>query len=218
MTRRPLGFAEAFEERLRGGDLIQVATLLLAVLIFVLVMRWPLDSSQANESWYAFGQTRLVTLALLALSYGSLFTSRPVRSRVTTGLALITLALMTIPFDVAAYASSFPATPLWWSLILPVIDTGAFYGIGLAIGWLLARLRLGAILPLVIPAVLIAMVAFDVRTRTRLLNPLSASIEVASGHLALMTAVLALTVVILALLLRRDQRSAGTKASPRGRS
>ncbi len=116
---------EALEERLRRTDMVQFLTLFFAVLIFVILTRWPTQRSVPNETWFALSQTRITVLALLALGYGSVYSLFSQRDRLLTCLALVSFVLMSIPFDIATFAASFPATPLWWSISLPLVDTVA---------------------------------------------------------------------------------------------
>ncbi len=183
--------------RLQRSDMIQVMTVVWAALVFVLMTQWPSTDAAANESWFGVAQARLVAFSLVALAYGSVTSIRPLGEQRATVMALVILLLLTAPLDVAAYAATFPATPLWWATALPVVDTVAFFGIGLALGWLLGRLRLRALLPLAVPGLLVGGVALDVYLGVNLLNPLTAILNVAAIHLVIMSAVALLSFLLL---------------------
>lgn len=194
------------ERRLQRSDMVQTFTLCFAALVFVLTSRWPSLGSPGNEAWFALAQTRLVLLALLGLGFGSAYAERPGEQRAVTGMAVLSFALLTVPLDIAAYAGSFPATPLWWTLLLPLVDTTAFYGLGLALGKLLGLLRLTALLPVAVPGLIVAFIALDVRLGANLLNPMTSSVSPAPLHLALMGFVAAITLTVLARGLVRERR------------
>ena len=185
------------ERRLQRSDMVQTFTLCFATLIFVLTSRWPSEGATTNEAWFALAQTRLVLLALLGLGFGSAYANRAGQHRAVTGMAVASFALLTIPLDLAAYAGSFPATPLWWTLVLPPIDTVAFYGMGLLLGKILSTIRLSALLPVAVPGVIVAFIAVDVRLGLNLVNPMTSSVVVAPYHLALMSLVALTTVALL---------------------
>jgi hypothetical protein len=186
------------ERRLQRNDMVQIFTLCMAALVFVLTSRWPTVGAPSNEAWFALAQARLVLLALLALGYGGSYASRPGRQRAITGLAVLSFTLLTVPLDLIAYSGSYPATPLWWTLVLPPIDTVAFFGIGLALGTTLRLIRLSALLPVAVPGLIVAFIGLDVRLGVNLINPMTSSVTVAPYHLALMS-VLALTTAVLLL-------------------
>ena len=190
---------EQFEARLGRTDMIQLLTLFLAVLAFATLTRWASPVNRLNDAWFAVAQTRVITLALIALGYGGAYAARPRPVQRATGLAVLMFALVSAPFDIAAYAASYPSVPLVWTQVLPLVDTVAFYGLGLGLGWLLGLLRSRSLLPLAVPGLLIGMIALDIRLGVNLMNPMTASVHPAWPHAAAMAAVAALTTVILFL-------------------
>lgn len=50
--------AVRLDARLRDGDAVQVATLVLAAFVVTLAVVWPTPGQGANESWYPFAQAR----------------------------------------------------------------------------------------------------------------------------------------------------------------
>ncbi len=179
----------ALSALLRREDMTQLFMGLLALLIFVLVISWPSDALETNNSWYALAQTKVAALALLGLAYGA--TSSP-RSRTEQRLTLAALGcfhVLALPLETATYAASYPVTPLWWSLLACTLDIAAFFGVGLALGALLSKLRLRTLLPLVVPLILVGVVSFDVWASSwvaqPILNPFTAVAHVSALHLAL---------------------------------
>jgi hypothetical protein len=189
------GLGTALEARLRANDVTQVATLVFAALVVTLVTVWPSAPRSVNESWYAFAQTRGVVLALLALGFGATAAGESARRSVTTGLAVVLIALLTIPLEIAAYAASYPATPLWWSLTSIAVAPGAYFMLGLGLGAAASRLRLGAFLPLLVPGVLIGMLMLDIRLGWTMFNPLTASLHISGSYAAVTGTLAALALV-----------------------
>lgn len=197
------GALEALERRLRRTDLAQVAALSFLVLGFVLVTRWPALPGAANESWFALTQVRLALAALLGLGFGSAESGAAARGKLASVAALTVLTLCASPFDAAAHAGSAPATPLGWSMMLAPLETVAFYGLGVLLGEACAALRLRSLLPLLVPALLVALVLLDVRLGLTLLNPLTAGLRPAPAHGALVLGGAAATLAALAWRARR---------------
>jgi len=171
-------------ERLRAGDLPQFGLLLLALLVATLVVTWPARPGLANESWYTVSQTRSVLVALLALGYGMGLPLATPRAAAGTVLAVSLLAITTLPLELVAHAGSAPATPAWWAWLVTPVATAGHLALGALLGIVVRRLRLTALAPLLAPAVLVGAVAIDVRLGVTLLNPLTAALQVAPGHLA----------------------------------
>ncbi len=186
----------AVAERLRTPDLLQVLALFLAALLFVLAVRWP-GQGEANEAWFALAQTRMTLLALAALGYGAAEGRLPRHQRRVTAAALMVFVAVSLPFDVAAYAASFPAVPLLWAACLPFLEVPAYFGMGILLGRLAHRLRVTALLPLLVPALLVAGIALDVRLGVDVIDPLTAPLRVSWVHLAVITTLAAATVLAL---------------------
>jgi hypothetical protein len=193
------------EERLRESDVPQVATLVFAALVVALVTAWPSPGSSANESWFAFAQTRSVILALLALGYGASASAEAPRRAVSTGLLTVLLAVLVLPLEVAAYAGSYPATPLWWSLVSVPIAALGYLVLGVLLGRVVRAVRLGAFLPLVVPAVVIGLLLLDLRLGWTVLNPVTSATMVSPLYLVMMAA-LGLTGIAFAATGWRRQR------------
>ena len=184
------GFIAAVEARLRASDVTQVATLVFAALVVTLVTVWPGTPRSINESWYAFAQTRGVILALLALGFGASAVRESGHRSVATAVAVGLIALLVLPLEIAAYAATYPATPLWWSLVGIAIAPMAYFMLGVGLGTIANRLRLGAMLPLLVPGVLVGFLMLDLRLGWTVFNPLTASLHV-SGRYAVAMVVLA---------------------------
>lgn len=206
--------------RLSRQDMLQALTALLAALCLVLAMRWPSGGAVVNESWAAVAPVRAVLLALAALAWGASVGARPGRDELgesfvptpeepphgepawrrevaATLAALVAMALVSLPFDVLTHAAAYPTTSLAWSLAAPLLATGGYFGLGLALGRGMRLARLNSLLPLAVPAVLAAAAWLDVALELRLLfpwfatfavSPLFAGVMAAFSLLALWTA------------------------------
>ena len=173
---------------LRREDMTQLLMALLALLIFVLVISWPSDAQEVNNSWYTLAQVKVASLALLALAYGGSSSARSLNEQRLTLAALGCFHVLTLPLDAATYAASYPITPFWWAPLLCTVDLIAFFGVGLALGALLSALRLRTLLPLSVPLILVGVVSFDVWMSTwiaqAVLNPFTAVTQLSAVHLA----------------------------------
>ena len=189
-------------QRLARSDLLQLATLFFAVLFFSFTITWPSTASASNDTWFSVAQARILCLGLLALGYGSALLNvkkgkvNKLDLRVAIG-ALMCLALLSAPVEVMSYALSYPSLPLPYSLGLMLLDTYALFGIGMVLGRLLGFLRLRALLPLAVPAVLVGLIMADLALGLGLFNPLSALSQVALPHLATMATIAVLTSLYL---------------------
>lgn len=184
-------------QRLRGADMLQVLALFLAAQLFVVAVRWP-GHGGSNETWFTLAPVRLLLLALAAMAYGSAESRGTVESRRATLGALLAFAALSAPFDVASYAASYPAVPLWWSAVLPFVATIGYFGIGLALGRAATWARVGPLVPLLVPAVVVAGVWIDVRLGISILNPLTATLAVSVVHGVAALVLAALTLIALA--------------------
>ncbi len=190
-------------ERLRAGDLPQYGLLVLASVTVILAATWPARAGLANESWYAVAQARSVLVALLALGYGMGLATEVPRRAASTALALILVAVTTLPLELLAHAGSAPATPAWWAWATTPVTVAGHLVFGAGLGAAARRLRLMVLAPLLVPAFVAGTVAIDVRLGVTLLNPLTAALQVSVGYLVLHAAVALLGVVLLAWRARR---------------
>ena len=187
------GFLAAVEARLRASDVTQVATLVFAALVVTLVTVWPGTPRRVNESWYAFAQTRGVILALLALGFGASAVRESAHRSVATAVAVALIALLVIPLEIAAYAATYPATPLWWSFVGIAIAPRGYCVLGVGLGTLAHRIRLAALLPLLVPGVLVGFLMLDLRLGWTVFNPLTASLHVSTRYAVVMAVLAAAT-------------------------
>jgi len=196
---------ERLEGRLRDGDTSQVATLVLAALVVTLAAVWPTPGSGSNESWYPFAQARSVVLALMALGYGASAAAEAPRRAVATGLMVVLFALLVLPLEVAAHAASYPATPLWWSLVSVPVAALGYLVLGVLVGRVVRAVRLGAFLPLLIPAAVVGLLALDLRLGWTVLNPLTSAVAVSPLHLLVMGALGVVGVGVASVAWKRDR-------------
>ncbi len=192
------------ELRLRESDAIQVATLVFAALVVTLATVWPTPGTSANESWFAFAQMRSLVLALLALGYGASAAAESPRRAVATGLMVLLLSVLVLPLEVAAYAASYPATPLWWSLVSVPVAALGYLVLGALLGRVVRAVRLGAFLPLLVPAAVIGLLVLDLRLGWTVLNPLTSAVVVSPLYLSMMGLLGAGGIVFTVLRWRRE--------------
>jgi hypothetical protein len=179
-------------ERLTRSDFVQVATLFFALLLFVLLATWP-SVERANNSWFVLTQARMVALAFLALSYGAGTSNKRGLEQRVTALALVLLAALTLPLEVASYAASYPTTPLTWSYGVTLLDTFALFGIGLGLGHVLSLLHLRGFISLAVIGILVGLFSIDQLLGVHLFNPLTTLHVVSPFHLATMSIIAILT-------------------------
>lgn len=171
--------------RVRSAELLQVLALFLGVLLFVVAVRWP-GVGASNEAWFTLAPVRATLIALAAMGFGAAEArGDPRRQRATAG-ALLVLVAVSAPFDIATYAASFPDVPLWWTVFAPFLAATGYYSLGLLLGRAAAWARLGALLVLLVPGVLVASAWLDIRLGLDAFNPLTTSLHVSVAHLAAM--------------------------------
>jgi hypothetical protein len=180
-------------ERLMRSDFVQVATLFFALLLFVLLATWP-GGERANNSWFILTQARMVAFAFLALSYGAGTSNKGGLEQRSTLLALLVLAALSLPLEVASYAASYPTTPMLWSFGLTLLDTLALFGIGLGVGYLLTLIRLRGFISVAVIGVMVGLFSLDQLLNVNLFNPLTTLHIVSPFHLGAMTVLAILTV------------------------
>lgn len=201
--------------RLGRQDMLQGLTGLLAALCLVLVMSWPSGGAVVNDSWSVVAPVRAVLLAFGALSWGAAVGARPRRDEMgvafvptpeapphgvpawrrevaATLAALLAMAVITMPFDVLSHAAAYPGTSLAWSLLAPFLATAGYFGVGLGLGRALRVARLGALLPLAVPALIAAAAWLDVSLGARVASPWFAVLDVSPSFAAVMAVAAAL--------------------------
>lgn len=177
-----------FPARLRASDAQQYLALYLVALVFALLATWPTGGASSNDSWFALAYTRSAGLSLLGLGYGMTLARESRQQRVEAVLMLAAFALLGLPLELAAYAASYPATPVLWALAVPIPTVLAMFGIGSLLGLVLARLRLQGLAPLLAPLLLVGMVILDVSLGLNVLNPVLAAVRVTWPHAGLLLA------------------------------
>lgn len=181
-------------------DSQQYLALYLIGLLFALMASWPTADSPINDAWFTLAYTRAAALGLLGLGYGASMAGARTEERVVTAAMLALFAVLALPLELAAYAASYPATPLAWVIPLPALTALAMYGVGTVLGGSLRALRLQPLTPIAVPALLGGMVALDVWIGFNLLNPFTAAVRTSWVHLALLC--LGVVGLFLGLVLR----------------
>lgn len=184
--------------RIARPDMLQASVLLFVALGFTLAVSWPTGISLINEAWFSLAPVRTTLLALGALGYGAFLGARRApraaalaydatnppdfassewhwEAGVTLG-ALVVLAAVSAPFEVVAHAASYPGSDVAWSLIVPFLAVIGYFGLGLLLGRAVALVRLTALLPLLVPALLAAAVWLDLGLGLTAVNPWTAAL------------------------------------------
>lgn len=172
------------DARLRSSDMAQVGLLCLAAIGAALVVAWPARTGVPHEGWYVVAQTRSVTVALLALGYGTTLPFEAARRAWGTSLAVLTVAVSALPLELLAHSASVPATPAWWAWVVTPLAVAGQLTLGAAIGTVARFLRLGSLTFLLVPATLIGAVALDIRLGFTAFNPLTAALHVSPAYAA----------------------------------
>ncbi|HEX7001374.1 MAG TPA: hypothetical protein VF164_06720 [Trueperaceae bacterium] len=213
-----IGLAAA---RLSRQDMLQGLTVLLAAMCVVLALRWPAGAAIVNDSWFVLAPVRCVLLAFGGLAWGTALGCRQRRSEMgesyvplpwsppfgeaawhrevaATLVAMLSLAVVTAPFDVLAHAATYPGVSVGWSLAAATLSATGFFGLGLVLGRGARIAHLVALLPLLVPAVLAGAVWLDLALGIRLANPWFAALRPApwyAGLMALATVAAVITAV-----------------------
>lgn len=210
---------DAIAGRLRRSDMIQVLAVGLLALAFVVAVRWPTGSAEVNEVWFVMAPARAVLLAVASLVFGALWgigggadepvrpdgtpvpsSLEPAEGRATLG-ALLVVALLTWPFEIAGHAASYPDANFALSALAPFLVVGAFFAIGAWVGAGARRSGLLFLAPLASIAVVGAAIWFESVSGVNLINPARGVLE---GSASFLTVGGALTLSLAPLLLRRS--------------
>jgi hypothetical protein len=187
---------QEISDRFTRSDMLQLATLFMAVLMVAFVISWPTSNRVANDSWYAVIQARMVALSLLALGYGA--SQRKPADSAALGCLLV-LAVLSLPVEILGYLVSFPSSNLGYSAALMMVNTVAMFGMGYLLGALLHTLRLSFLTPLAVPALLVGLVVLDLRLGVTVFNPLAALTSASLWHLAVMMGIAIVTLIGLSV-------------------
>jgi hypothetical protein len=204
---------DAVALRVKQPDVIQLLSLVFAVLTFVTLVRWQTGNLWFNDSWFAVTQVRIFALTLIALSYGGSCATNSKSQQRATCVVVLLFALTTSPFEVATYAASYPSVSLSSALFIPLLTATAFYGLGLCLGSALEVIRSRSLLPLAIIGILLGMVALDIKLGEHLVNPFTATIVPTWQNSLLLVVGSMLTICFLAI----PHRGTNPQPPPEGR-
>ena len=183
----------AVTQKLREAELLQSLLAVLIVLVLALVFSWP-ETGVANHSWMNVAQVRSILFMLFAVGFGAA-AARAQAGRLETLLAWWLLAVLSLPIEAFAYAASYPDAPVWWFALQPLLDVGAYFGLGLLFGQLIRRLPM--LLPLLPFFVLAALIGLSTVLEAPALNPLAAA-QLSWPHLSV-TLLLTLATLIFCI-------------------
>jgi len=110
-----------------------------------------------------------------------------------TWFALLVITLLTWPFELAAQAGSFPATPGYWPAIVAPITLTGYFGLGLVLGRIVRGPYSGVLLLLCVPITLAGAMWLDFALHTVIANPWAGPLTVAPAYLAGMLALSGVT-------------------------
>ncbi|MEX2540375.1 MAG: hypothetical protein WD314_01155 [Trueperaceae bacterium] len=196
----------ALTRQLASPEAQQYLALYLIALLFALLASWPTTGSVSNDSWFSLAYTRAAGIGLLGIGFGINYSRAARQEKVLVAAMLGCFALLALPLELAAYAASYPTTPVAWFLALPPLSALAMFAVGLLLGGLLGLVRLRVLAPVIVPAALVGMVAFDVAAGLNILNPFTGAVRVSWYHLATLLSLAAL----LLLVLLRPSREVGS--------
>jgi hypothetical protein len=182
--------------RLTRSDLLQLSTLYFAILLFSVLVSWPQGTAE-NRSWFVLVQVRIMALTLLGLAYGTSEIHKVKPEQRITLLALLCLGLFSLPLELACYAASFPETPIYWAMGITLLDTIAFFGLGLALSKMFHKIRLQALLPVINIVIMVLINTFDFGTGKIIISPLLAVTLLSPFHFAAMLVLAILTLLWL---------------------
>jgi hypothetical protein len=196
-------------KRFQESDAFHILLGYLALSVVVLLFAWPSHDLDPNNSWFSLVQIKATFTAFVALSYGAALIDKPWEEGLVFMLSLLGLLVLTLPLEAIAYMTSFPPLPPWWAPLVQALLIPAFFTLGLGLGWLLARLHLTVLAPLMSVLALVGAFFFDLRFDVTLLNPARAALDVSPMHLALTASLLVLYGM---MSLRHFRRETGREA------
>jgi hypothetical protein len=210
---------EDIAARLARSDMLQGIALLFVALAFTLAIQWPTGAAIANQSWFTVAPVRLTLLAIGALAWGAGLGARPTKARgpaevtridlpgfgtpqwraesLATLGALLVLVPITLPFELATHAASYPDVSLAWSLGVPLLAVTGYFGAGLLLGRLADVLRVSFLLALLVPLVVAGSAWLDVSLGQTVLNPWTASLAVSVPYAVTLCVLSLVTIVVL---------------------
>lgn len=159
------------DERLRSEETSQLLAALLVLLLLVLLFTWSGNPQTRNDSWYSVMAVRLGGLTLLSIWWAARSSQSSVGVSLGGFSAVAVAAAVSLPFELVAFAGSYPAASLPLTVLFGLSFPLGLYGVTL----LLAR-PLGRAWFLAVPAavLLISLIfVIDGLTGIEILNPIT---------------------------------------------
>jgi len=177
---------DRFSERLKRLDILQLAIALFALLIGTIIFTWPVSAAKANNSYFTVSLIRVSFLALSAFFYGTYGHDKPASELRIDLMALLFLALVSVPIEIAGYALSLPQSSVFWPIFLAFSDIYAFFGLGFILSQILDFLRVKLIASIFILGGFFALFWLDIKMTKAIFSPISAVSEPSYLHIFVM--------------------------------
>lgn len=185
---------DIFSERLKRLDILQLAIALFAVLIGTIIFTWPISVEKANNSYFAVSLVRVSFLALSAFFYGTYGADKARQKLRIDLMALIFLAIVTIPIEIASYALSLPQATIFWPILLTILDIFAFFGLGFILSQILDFLRVKLLASMFILGSFFGLFWLDIRMGEAIFSPISAVPKLTYLHIVAMLVLASYTI------------------------
>ncbi len=194
-------FFSDFSLRLKRLDILQLAIAIFGLLIISIVFTWPADFYQVNNSFFIVSLIRVSLLCLIALYYGSSSKFKSQKEKRLDIMAIIFLAIVTIPIDIASYSLSIPDIPVYWSPILAIVDSLAYFSLGLVLAQILYFLHLRFLTAFAVFGLASALFMLDINLGLALSSPAHAISKPSLIHLLVM---LVIAMIGIGSLIKND--------------
>lgn len=194
-------FFSDFALRLKRLDILQLAIFLFGLLITSIVFTWPSDFYQVNNSFFTVSLIRISLLCLFALYYGGSSFFKSQREKRFDIMAIVFLAIVTIPIEITSYSLSIPPVPFYWTIILAIVDSIAYFSLGLVLAKILSYLQLRFLIILSVFGTAAGFFMLDIKLGFALASPANAISKPSLIHLL---AMLVIAIIGIGSLFKND--------------
>lgn len=193
---------EALDRRIRSEEVTQSLSVLLLLLSVTLIFSWTSSPLTANDSWFNITAVRRTSLALLALFLALRSSDRAQQEQVAAFITLFFIGLVTVPFELVAFAASYPDASAVLSMVFDLVFPLGIYSLALLGTKLVPRARWLTLL--FAPLVLVALVTVDEILGRPIFSPVNI-VDAAAWPLVLTWSILSLAGLLVTLLERRSE-------------